>query len=86
MFKVIASTIEDYFAFDPARTSDLRKVDRTIRKGAPSLKRWFAPGAAEGRPGMKMAMIGYGHFAYVVQASPEPIKWPIVGSRCKRII
>ena len=79
MFKVSARSLEEYFAFDPQRTRDLRSVDAIIRQSAPSLKRWFVPGAAKGAPGMKMSMIGYGQFSYSVVASTQPILWPIVG-------
>ncbi len=79
MFKVKASTIDEYFAFDSRRENDLRSIDRIIRGSAPSLKRWFASGTPDGQAGMKMSMIGYGQFTYLVQSSPQPIKWPIVG-------
>ncbi|TWS98308.1 DUF1801 domain-containing protein [Reyranella sp. CPCC 100927] len=79
MFKVTASSIDGYFAFDPAREAELRAIDRMIRHAAPTLKRWFVAGTPPGEPGMKMAMIGYGRFAYTVRSSPQPIDWPIVG-------
>ena len=79
MFKVVASTLEEYFAFDPARKADLQSVDEAIRQAAPSLKRWFVSGSLARGPGMKMLMIGYGRFTYLVQASSQPIVWPIVG-------
>jgi hypothetical protein len=79
VFKVRARTLDDYFAFDPDREGDLRLIDRTIRRSAPPLKRWFVPGAVKGAPGMKMSMIGYGQFSYSVLASPQPVLWPIVG-------
>lgn len=79
MFRVTASSIEEYFAFDPARESDLRAVDEAIRAAAPTLPRWFVQGTPEGKPGMRMTMIGYGDFMYTVKSSPEPIRWPVVG-------
>jgi hypothetical protein len=79
LFKVIATSIDEYFAFDPKRERDLRHVDRAIRRSAPSLKRWFVSGSPDGQPGMKMSMIGYGRFTYCVQAWPRPIPWPILG-------
>lgn len=79
MFKVAAADIETYFAFDPSREADLRAVDRMIREAAPTFKRWFVAGTAQGQPGMNMAMIGYGRFTYTVRSSPQPIAWPIIG-------
>src|ERR1700759_666695 len=86
MFRVTAASVEEYFAFDPARESDLRAVDEAIRAAAPTLTRWFVQGTPEGKPGMRMTMIGYGDFMYTVKSSPEPIRWPVVGWGCKRII
>ncbi|GAA1716723.1 hypothetical protein [Fodinicola feengrottensis] len=39
MFRVQASTLEAYFAADPARESDLRAADSLIRAAAPGLAR-----------------------------------------------
>jgi len=79
MFKVAASDVETYFAFDPSREADLRAVDRMIRRAAPTLKRWFVAGTPQGKAGMSMVMIGYGRFTYTVRSSPQPIDWPIIG-------
>ncbi len=79
MFKVTASSIDAYFAFDPAREADLRAVDRMIRHAAPTLEPWFVAGTRPGKPGMTMAMIGYGRFTYTVRSSLQPIDWPIIG-------
>jgi hypothetical protein len=79
MFRVVASTIEEYFAYDPAREQELRQVDQLIRRAAPGLSRHFVGGTAPGRPGMAMIMIGYGSFEYTVKASTDPTAWPIVG-------
>ena len=79
MFRVVASTVEDYFVFDPAREQELRRVDELIRRSAPTLSRHLVGGTAAGRPGMTMIMIGYGSFEYTVKASTDPIAWPIVG-------
>jgi hypothetical protein len=79
MYQVAVSSIEEYFAFDPGRENDLRRVDVVIRAGAPRLKRWFVAGAANGQPGMRMTMIGYGAFHYAVKASAEPVQWPVIG-------
>ncbi|HEY2710135.1 MAG TPA: DUF1801 domain-containing protein [Caulobacteraceae bacterium] len=79
MFKVTATDIDSYIGFDPVRAPDLRRVDELIRASAPSLERWFVAGTAAGQPGMSMSMIGYGQFIYRVQASTEPVAWPVVG-------
>src|SRR4030095_11472396 len=79
MFRVTATSLEDYFTFDCTREADLRKIDATIRAMAPTLQRWFVPGAREGKPGMRMTMIGYGDFHYTVKTSPDPVRWPVVG-------
>src|SRR5262245_46383838 len=79
MFRVTVTSLEDYFTFDRTRESDLRASDATIRANAPTLKRWFVPGARDGKAGMRMTMIGYGEFFYTVQASSEPIRWPVIG-------
>lgn len=57
MFRVDVETLEAYFAFDPKREADLRRLDELIRKAAPSLKRYFHKGAPQGEPGMRLKMI-----------------------------
>ncbi|WP_163511708.1 DUF1801 domain-containing protein [Fodinicola acaciae] len=79
MFKVDASTVNEYFSADPAREADLRAVDRLIRSAAPALKRQFFGGTPGGRPGMSMRLVGYGLFQYHVKASAQPIDWPVIG-------
>ena len=79
MFRVTATSAEDYFTYDRRREADPRKIDATIRAMAPTLRRWFVPGAREGKPGMRMTMIGYGHFFYTVKTSPDLVRWPVVG-------
>jgi hypothetical protein len=59
MFRVDVDTLEAYFAFDPKREADLRRLDALIRKAAPSLKRHFHRGTPAGEPGMRFKMIGY---------------------------
>ncbi|WP_158883725.1 DUF1801 domain-containing protein [Amycolatopsis anabasis] len=78
MFKVEASSLEEYFSYDPAREQDLRSIDKVIRKAAPKLKRHFFTGTGDGKPGMSIKMIGYGTFQYTVKASQEPIDWPVI--------
>ena len=51
MFRVDVETLEAYFAFDPKREADLRRLDGLIRKAAPSLKRYFHKGTPRGRTG-----------------------------------
>lgn len=79
MFRVTATSLEDYFTFDRTREADLRKIDETIRTAAPTLRRWFVPGAREGKPGMRMTMIGYGDFFYTGKTSTDRVRWPVVG-------
>ena len=79
MFTVKAGTLEEYFAFDPAREEDLRAIDELIRAAAPSLERWFVTGTPDGQPGMNMTMIGYGQYQYTVKSSDVPVVWPILG-------
>ncbi|GAA3440102.1 hypothetical protein GCM10018954_097250 [Kutzneria kofuensis] len=79
MFTVAARTLTEYFTADPAREPELRQVDKAIRAGAASLKRYLFTGTGTGRPGMSMTMIGYGTFQYRVAGSDEPIDWPMLG-------
>ena len=78
MFRVDVETLEAYFAFDPKREADLRKLDGLILKAAPSLKRYFHKGAPEGQPGMRFKMIGYGESLYRATTG-EKVEWPVVG-------
>ncbi|WP_344425677.1 DUF1801 domain-containing protein [Amycolatopsis minnesotensis] len=78
MYHVEASSLAEYFAYDPAREHDLRAVDEVVRAAAPGLERHFFTGTGTGKPGMSIKMIGYGTFRYRVKASPEPIDWPVV--------
>jgi hypothetical protein len=78
MFRVDVETLEAYFAFDPKREADLRRLDGLIRKAAPSLKRYFHKGAPEGQPGMRFKMIGYGESFYRA-ATGDKVEWPVVG-------
>jgi hypothetical protein len=78
MFKVDASTLSEYFDWDPDRKQHLLFIDKLIRQNAPSLKRWFYKGSAANAPGMRMKLIGYGSFSYSVK-SGESVKWPVIG-------
>ncbi|QWF79457.1 DUF1801 domain-containing protein [Amycolatopsis sp. CA-230715] len=78
MFRVEASSLAEYFAYDPIREQDLRAVDEVIRAAAPGLERHFFTGTGDGKPGMSIRMIGYGSFQYRVKASRDPIDWPVV--------
>ena len=48
-----------------------------MKKAAPSLKRHFHRGTPAGHAGMRMKMIGYGRFRYVM--SGEAVDWPVIG-------
>ncbi len=78
MYKVDASTIREYFDWEPDRKPDLLYIDQLIRQFAPNLKRWYYNGSLAGEPGMRMKLIGYGSFEYPVK-SGQTVKWPIVG-------
>ena len=78
MHKVQAKTLDEYFNADPVRKSDLEALDVLIRDTAPKLERWFYVGASDGKPGMRMILIGYGTFQYEVK-SGERVEWPIIG-------
>jgi hypothetical protein len=78
MYRVTADNLEDYYAFDRKRKSDLLRLHDLIRKAAPGLKRYFHRGTPAGEAGMRMKMIGYGKFRYAVK-SGETIEWPVIG-------
>jgi hypothetical protein len=78
MFCVDVDSLEAYFAFDPKREGDLRRLDALITKAAPSLKRRFHKGTPAGEPGMRFKMIGYGKSFYHA-TSGEKVEWPVVG-------
>jgi hypothetical protein len=78
MFRVDVDTLEAYFAFDPKREGDLRRLDALISKAAPSLKRHFHKGTPAGEPGMRFKMIGYGKSFYHATTG-EKVAWPVVG-------
>jgi hypothetical protein len=78
MFRVDVETLEAYFAFDPKREADLRRLDGLLRNAAPSLNRYFHKGAPAGGPGMRFKMIGYGKSFYRATTG-ERVEWPVVG-------
>ena len=78
MFRVDVDTLEAYFAFDPRREADLRRLDALISNAAPSLKRHFHKGTPAGEPGMRFKMIGYGKSIYHATTG-EKVEWPVVG-------
>lgn len=62
-----ATTIEDYIEMlEEPRKSEIEKLDKFIRKTAPSLKPYFS-----------YNMLGYGPFKYK-SAKGEMIDWPLV--------
>jgi len=77
MFKVQANSLDEYFDADQARKGDLQAFDALIRETTPGLERWFYTGAPDGKPGMRMKLIGYGAFRYEVK--PDTVDWPIIG-------
>ncbi|WP_341677447.1 hypothetical protein [Niveibacterium sp. SC-1] len=76
MYKVQAESLEEYFASDPARRSDLEAFDAAVRRNAPGLERWFHPGVKAGEPGMQFKMIGYGVTECRALAGT---RWPLIG-------
>jgi hypothetical protein len=77
MHKVQAKTLDEYFNADPVRKSDLEALDILIRDTASKLERWFYVGASDGKPGMRMSLIGYGAFQYEMK-SGQRVEWPII--------
>jgi hypothetical protein len=75
MFRVDVEILEAYFAFDPKREADLRRLDALITKAAPCLKRYFHKGTPAGEPGMRFKMIGYGKSFYHATTG-EKVEWP----------
>ena len=78
MFRVDAEGVRDYFAFDPSRKADLRKLDALIQAAAPNLKRYFHRGTPAGEPGMRFKMIGYGKVLYRTKLG-QAVEWPVIG-------
>jgi hypothetical protein len=78
MFRVDMDSLKDYLDFDLERKSDLRKLDKLIRRSAPGLKRYFHSGTPAGEHGMRFKMIGYGKFQYV-DRDGQYVDWPAVG-------
>lgn len=83
MFKVEASTLKEYFDWDPGRKPCLVFMDELIRQAAPDLKRWFYKGSAANEPGMRLKLIGYGSFGYSVK-SGKTVKWPIISTALQK--
>lgn len=83
MFKVPAESLEEYLAFDPARTGDLEQLHALIRKAAPSLKRYFHAGTPAGEIGMRFKMIGYGQTRYRVKTGESTV-WPVIGAALQK--
>ena len=78
MFKVDASSSNEYFAFDPARKPDLKKLDALIRRTVPKLTPHFHAGTPAGEAGMRMKMLGYGKSSFTTKAG-KTTPWPVIG-------
>jgi hypothetical protein len=78
VFKVDATNVETYLAFDPVRRTDLEQIDALMAVSAPRLTRYFHAGTPPGEPGMRFKMIGYGQFHYAA-ANGKPVEWPVIG-------
>jgi len=78
MFKVDVANSKEYMAFDPARTSDLKRLDALIRETAPELTPHFHAGTPTGEAGMRMKMLGYGKSSYTTKAG-KTTPWPVIG-------
>jgi hypothetical protein len=83
VFRVTADGLEAYLAFDPIRTTDLKKLHGLMRKAAPALKRHFHAGTPAGEAGMRMNMIGYGRFRYAIKPGKET-SWPLIGAALQK--
>jgi hypothetical protein len=78
MFKVDVGSSREYMSFDPARKSDLARLDVLIRKTAPKLTPHFHAGTPTGDAGMRMKMLGYGKSSYTTKAG-KTTPWPVIG-------
>jgi len=83
VFRVEAESLGAYFAFDPLRRNELKKLDKLITSSAPGLKRYFHRGTPEGEPGMRFKMIGYGKYHYLA-GDGRQVEWPAVGVALQR--
>lgn len=68
--RVVANTVEEFFAAAGERELDIRELDAFVRKTAPSLKREF-------HNGMSITMLGYGVFDYKSKSGASG-RWPVV--------
>lgn len=68
MFKPVkATTVKDYInAIDEPRKTEIKKIDKFIKKITPDLKPWFA-----------FNMLGYGKFHYKTKSGREG-EWPVI--------
>ena len=78
MFKVDVGSSREYLSFDPARKSELKKLDALIRGTVPKLTPHFHAGTPAGEAGMRMKMLGYGKSSYTTKAG-KTTPWPVIG-------
>jgi len=78
MFTVAVNSIDEYFAFDPERQSDLEQLDSLLKAKLPEFERWFYDGVHHDTGGMRMQLLGYGSFQYTNPAG-KSVTWPIIG-------
>ncbi len=79
MYKMNATTREDYLkeASDSGRSLDA--IDAFIQGAAPSLRPWFY-NVGPKEPGMTFKMVAYGAFTYVPTKDRQAIvEWPVIG-------
>lgn len=69
--KIEAKNVEDYLSKAGKYESDLREVDKVIRKTAPHLEPVLTSGMAS-------TMIGYGNMPYQAKSSKVAGEWPLV--------
>lgn len=69
--KILAKTIDEYFAATGERGPDLRQLHELIKKEVPELKAYLFDG-------MSISMIGYGSMHYRTKSGLEN-DWPVIG-------
>jgi hypothetical protein len=74
--KIAASSRKEYFAASGDREASLRKLDRLIRKAAPTLKPFFLETAS-------MTMLGYGKLHYKYPGGREGV-WAFIGQAAQK--
>ncbi|HSW81018.1 MAG TPA: hypothetical protein VLG40_01350 [Candidatus Saccharimonas sp.] len=79
MYKLIATTRNDYLNEPKTTGRDLKAIDAFIQKAAPTLQPWFY-NVGPKEAGMTFKMISYGKFTYSPTKDPHTtVTWPVIG-------